>query len=606
MVTNKTNNADSMTSLEIVESIADVYHAIETILVADVVESVRLTGTNEADFIRRWRAVLDRARTEAVLANQGRLVKATGDGLMAVFASPRTAIQAAFMLHSLASRGSEGVAAGQEIRLRVGVHVGDVTGDDIDIYGSDVNVAARLVTVAGPAETIASAEVRDRLTAEVDAQVEDLGECFFKHVTQPIRAYRIGLPGRQPVIRRGTGQAAHLKPTIAVVPFDARTPSPEHNVIGEILADDAISTLSRSALLNVVSRLSSAAFRGRGAEPTQVAAVLGAQYVLSGAYRVNGQEIALYAELADARSNQVVWADTLPGDLKSVLAPSNEMVTRLVEELSRAVLLTELRCSEGRALPTLDTYTLLMSAIALMHRSLPRDFERSRLMLEAVIERAPRHATPYAWLAKWHVMRLQQGGAGDPSAAALAAQDCIRRALDSDPGCSLALGVDGFINTNLLRRLDAGEKCYRRALEINPNDSLAWLLLGTLHAFKGEGKVALDATRHAQRLSPLDPLGYFYDSLSATAALAAGDWQVAIELARRSLRANRTHTSTWRALAIAQVQQGLVDEARTSVVELMRIDPGFTLERFVERSPSTGYAFGEMCRASLAAAGAPD
>ena len=74
------------------------------------------------------------------------------------------------------------------------------------------------------------------------------------------------------------------------------------------------------------------------------------------------------------------------------------------------------------------------------------------------------------------------------------------------------------MNTNLLKRLDVAQDRYETALQVNPNDSLAWLLKGTLHAFKGEGKTAMEHTQRALRLSPLDPLRYYYDSLAATAA----------------------------------------------------------------------------------------
>jgi tetratricopeptide (TPR) repeat protein len=210
----------------------------------------------------------------------------------------------------------------------------------------------------------------------------------------------------------------------------------------------------------------------------------------------------------------------------------------------------ELVRAQSQPLPTLESYTLLMGAIALMHRLSLQDFDRAKQMLQTLTERAPRQAIPWAWMAKWHVLRVQQGWSDNPDLDAKLALDCTKRALDADAHCSLALAVDGFVHTNLLKQLDVALDRYERALRVNPNDSLALLLKGTLHAFKGEGKQALKDTKHALRLSPLDPLRYFYDSLAATAALSAGDYERALELARRSLRANRTHTSTLRAVVI--------------------------------------------------------
>jgi tetratricopeptide (TPR) repeat protein len=226
-------------------------------------------------------------------------------------------------------------------------------------------------------------------------------------------------------------------------------------------------------------------------------------------------------------------------------------------------------------------------------------------MLEALTERVPRQPIPWAWFAKWYVLRVQQGWSSDPAVDTKLALDCGRRALDADPQCSLALAMSGFVHTNLLRRLDIAEEHYDLALRVNPNDSLACLLKGTLHAFKGEGKIATEHTQRALRLSPLDPHRYFYDSLAATAALSAGHYKRAVDLAKRSLRANRTHTSTFRALAISQWQLGLHDDARKTVSELLRLEPSLTISRYRQRHPSSGFETGKIWSNALQGAGVP-
>jgi tetratricopeptide (TPR) repeat protein len=241
-----------------------------------------------------------------------------------------------------------------------------------------------------------------------------------------------------------------------------------------------------------------------------------------------------------------------------------------------------------------------------MHRLSRQDFDRARQMLQTLIDRAPRLAVPHAWLAKWHVLRVQQGWSEDPRAQRRQALECTQRSLEADPGCALALTIDGLVHTNLLKRLDIAEEKYAAALHANPNESLAWLLKGTMHAFRGEGKLAIEGTRRALRLSPLDPLRYYYDSLAATAALSAGHYERAIELAQRSLRANRTHTSTLRAMAIAQWQLGREDDARQVVAELRRLEPGLTVSAYLERSPSSEYETGKIWSRALHNAGLPE
>ena len=217
----------------------------------------------------------------------------------------------------------------------------------------------------------------------------------------------------------------------------------------------------------------------------------------------------------------------------------------------------------------------------------------------------PRQAVPWAWLAKWHILRVQQGWTEDPNVDAQLSLDCGRRALDADPHCSLALVMMGFAHTNLLKRFDTGQEKYDLAIRVNPNDSMAWLLKGTMLAFKDEGKLAVEQTQHALKLSPLDPHRYFYDALAATAALSAGQYKRAIELAHRSLRANRTHTSTFRALAISQWQIGQHEDARRTVAELLKLEPSLTVTRYRKRHPSGGYETGRIWSSALLGAGVP-
>jgi tetratricopeptide (TPR) repeat protein len=108
-------------------------------------------------------------------------------------------------------------------------------------------------------------------------------------------------------------------------------------------------------------------------------------------------------------------------------------------------------------------------------------------------------------------------------------------------------------------------------------------------------------------LSPLDPMRYFYLSLSAAAAISAQRYDEAIDLAKRSLMANRTHLSTYRSLAIAQSLSGRVEEARHTVQELLCFEPGFTVSRFLQRYPGTALApaYAQGLADALAEAGLP-
>ena len=142
-----------------------------------------------------------------------------------------------------------------------------------------------LASLANPGETIGSATARDELTHGVDASCEDLGECILKHFDKPVRAYRVGPAQSAP--QASPGGATMEQPcsrTIAVIPFSARNDTPALFDVGNLIADSVIWRLSKAADLKVISRLSTAVFRGRANDVGEVSAHLGATYVLSGAY----------------------------------------------------------------------------------------------------------------------------------------------------------------------------------------------------------------------------------------------------------------------------------------------------------------------------------
>jgi adenylate cyclase len=578
----------------------------KVLLVLDVVESVRLMEGDEHGFVQRWQQLRERTK-QLLQLHGGRMVKSLGDGLMLEFNHVTGCVRTAFALQDFCAAGNAQLKPEHKMHLRMGIHVADFVSDEQDIYGTDVNLTARIATLAGPGEIVVTPEVRDGLTAGLDAEVEDLGECHLKHVDQPIRAYRVGPPGHAPVIQPGNTVRLDLRPTVAVIPFASRGMDVQHALIGEAVADELIAALSRTAELHVISRLSTTAFGNRtqdGDALEDIRQHLGASYVLSGRCTVIGQQVNLFVELAEVTGGRIVWADNIKGTLGGLFNAQDEALSRVVSAVSSAVMKHELQRAQNHSLPTLDGYTLLLSAVALMHRNDFQNFDRAREMLEHLAERAKRHPVPHAWLAKWHVLSVTQGWAERDKAAALAT-DCTKRALDAEPANALALTIDGFVHTNLLKDTESANDRYAAALDANPNESLAWLLRGVMHAFRGEGAFAVDSTSHAIRLSPLDPLRYFYDSLAATAANANRDFSEAVRLSKRSLSANRMHTSTWRTLIVAHVELGQMELAQLAAKRLLQLEPDLTVTGFLKRSASADFWTGSEWAKALEAAGLP-
>lgn len=572
--------------------------ASRTVVVVDVVESVRLMEQDEDDTIRRWQAFVGHVVTRLLPELGGRLVKSLGDGLMLEFESVPPAIQCTLAMQQAIQPFNTGRPPEQWMCLRIGAHVADVVVDEHDIYGSGVNLAARLAQGAGPGDIYVSAAVANEVVVGLDAELEDVGPLFLKHVSEPLPAYRLRSPSPRLVVPPRERKSDPLVPTIAVIPFQVMGGGQAEAVAGELIADRLIAQLSVNGSMRVISRLSTTLVRGRAKSAAEVGALLGANYLLSGSCRFVGDSIVLMAELADARTEEVVWADELAGRFGELLQPDSPMTQALCTKVVAAVSASELRRVNTLPLPTLESFSLQLAGIMLMHRSTRQEFDRAREVLDLVIDRYPRAPQPRAWLAMWYVLRVSRGFVQNLGEEAARALDHTRRALDAAPEYSLALAVEGFVHCHMKADLDTADARLDEALEHNPSDSLAWIFKCAVHAFRGQGEAGLSSAEQAVRLSPLDPLGHYYDAIASTAALAAGQQGRAIELAARALQMNRNHLPTLRAMTIAQVELGQVDAARLTARRILELDKGFTVGHYIDRGPRGG----EMTRLRYAAA----
>jgi DNA-binding SARP family transcriptional activator/TolB-like protein len=459
-----------------------------------------------------------------------------------------------------------------------------------------------LAAMAQPGQIMTSQEFRDRLTDGLDATVHDLGFVQPPRMDESLRAFTVTPPEEPSGLYLPEG--TRLRPAIAVLPFELRAANDDSATLGDLLADEIITVLSGAKDLDVISRLSTRFMNRQGFGLSEIWSHLQSDYVLAGKPRTGGSAAELVIELTDARSNVARWSQTRDlGVLDS--AGVHELAVAIASEVMSAILVTESERATTSPLASLHSYTLLFAAITLMDRWTRTSFDRSHELLAALHERAPTHPLPNAWLAAWHIRSISQGWTNDAAADGRAAIEYAQRSLDADPHCSLALAMDGWANVYAYKRLDVAADRLSLAVESNPSDSLAWLLKGVTHAFNDEGSTAAQSATRALRLSPLDPRRSYYDSLIATTALAAGNYDQGIELAKRSLRANRLHASTLRTLAACQWWSGRHDEARQTVAQLLALDPTMTVSRYLRAHPAGETKFGRLAADPLRLAGVP-
>ena len=554
------------------------------VMVVDLVESVRLMSVDETAVIRQWHSFVQHTQTQLLPRLQGRLVKSLGDGMLVTFNDATHGLQAAFDMHRFFDAFNVDASAELQMRLRVGLHLTDVYLDEHDIYGHGVNLAARVSGLGNPGDTVITVPVRDGIVDGIDGEIEDMGESYLKHWPEPVRTWRVqpvrpGQASCRPEKREAP--ASDFRPSIAIIPFDSRTPSPECFVIGELIADGVIGQLARSRDIRVISRMSTTAFRGRQATPVEIDTRLDAHFVLSGAYLTQGNKVLITAELADTRSGEVVWAERLSGDTLDLMQVQSELIHRLSSACAQALLNTEVQRSLMLPLPQLDSNALMLGGITLMHRSTPRDLQRSQQLLEAVAERHNRVAAPRAWLAKWHIMQVVQGLSSDPASDFRRAISVAERALDLEPNSALAMAIKGHAMCHLGNDVDGSHRLLQMAIQSNPNDPMAWLYSCVWSTMWGAPQESMTEAENALLLSPLDPQKYYFEMMLANCCLAGGDTEKAIEFCQASLKKNRYHLPTVRTLLIAQFEHGSECEAKKTLALLRLLQPDLTVSRYL-------------------------
>jgi len=575
------------------------------VLVADAMHAAGLMERDEERTLKRWRTFFAQATAEIIPTHAGRsLSRNVSDGFLAEFADAMLAVRCAFELHQELAR-SNARSKAQPLGLRIGIHVADVIVETFNVLGDGVNVAARLAELANAGETIVSAAVRDQLTSGVEASVEDLGEQHLRNRSRTERAFRLWPAAHTAVATPSAALRAHGRPSVAVIPFQLRTDDTRLAFIGDGLADETIASLSRVADFFVTSRLSSMAFRRAPLGLRTIGEMLGVQYVLSGSVQTAAARALVTAELADTRDGSIVWSERFEGDFADVFAMQGELARKVVQSVTPVVRSIELRRARITSFEELDAYGITLRGVELMHRQSREDFFAARQAFETAIARNPVSPSPHAWLAKWHILCVLHGTSEAPAQDFADATACAARALACDAEDALALAVDGFVTAWSQHDLDAAQNRLAQAVTANPNEPIAWLHSAITHAWRGEGAEAVLHADRALSLSPLDPMMYYFNSLSATVNLIAERYDRSIELCTRSLRENRLHTPTLRTLAAACALSGRLVEARETMAELRQLEPTLTAGAFLARYPGRDSSHAGRFVSALLAAGLP-
>lgn len=400
--------------------------------------------------------------------------------------------------------------------------------------------------------------------------------------------------------------AATVVPAIAILPFRLVMGEERYRPAGDWIAEEICRSLSRTNLLAVISHLSSRAMAASSFDLPAIRNRLGVDYCVSGSIRIDGGRLVADADFVDAHSGRLLWTRRFAGRLEAFFAEAPAGIAEIVRSVAQAIADDTLVHVRNNMIGDIEDHRLLVGGVTLMHRPQLSAFARARELIEEAVRRSPSAAEAHAWRGKWYILSVFNGWSTDPGRDTGIAVDSTARALDINPENAFCLTMDGFAHNNLLRRLDVAEQRYGRALALNPNEALSWLLKGALHAFSDDAAAAVRHVEHARRLSPLDPFGYYYDSLAASAHLANGDLEQALGYAQRSYEVNNRHASTLRVKIAALHFLDRGAEARAATTELRRRQPAFTVSQYLRNHPGGASRTGKAMAEALRACGVPD
>ncbi|MCH7936350.1 MAG: hypothetical protein IH994_04555 [Proteobacteria bacterium] len=567
------------------------------VLAADVAGYTRLMEQDTDGTVAAWQAAQQEVIKPTVADHSGKIVKLTGDGFLVEFSTVRDAVNCAIAMQ----RG----LASSSLDFRIGVHMGDIVDDGEDIHGEGVNVAARLEGLADPGGICISGDVYNQIRNRVDAVWEDMGRQEVKNVSAPVQVYAVRFDSPDAPSASGA-PAISDKPSIAVLAFDNMSGDPEQEYFSDGITDDIITALSAVHSFFVIARNSSFAYKGRTVDVKTIGRELGVQYVLEGSVRKAGNRIRVTAQLIEAATGSHVWADRFDGTPDDIFDLQDEITASVVGALQPELVRAEAKRIKQKRPENLDAYDYTLRGLAHMDLVNPEDSLKAFELFLKAIEIDPGYARAYA-SASWHYRRQVQIHGMVLSEEEQA--ECIRLAelaLKSDPAdpyvlYQVALSV-GWVGGNLERGLEMAEQ----ALAINSNSTRIWLTRSTFQNLLGNPEAAIESVERAIRLSPNEPAMWVAHGELSKAHIQLADYEAALGWARRSVEKHPDNWPAHHVLIASLAQLDHMDEAKTALNRLEKLDPGLTIKRLLENFSLSRYRNLDGLLDGLRKAGLPE
>jgi TolB-like protein/class 3 adenylate cyclase/Flp pilus assembly protein TadD len=596
---------------------------LAAILAADVAGYSRLMGMDEDGTHERLKAHFRQLVEPKIEEHQGRVVKNTGDGLLAEFPSVVDAVRCAAEVQRGMIDREPLVSDERRIRFRIGVNLGDVIAEDDDIFGDGVNVAARLEALAEPGGICVSGTVRDQVRDRLPYALDDMGEQSVKNITRHVRVYALrpeavaDLPARSvlfEVPRRrfpvfvaiaatavallviavsawwlwpaprssstpttavaSAPPAMSIAPPVAaprlsivVLPFSNLSNDPEQQYFADGVTEDLTTDLSQIADSFVISRNTAFTYRDKPVNAKQIGRELGVRYVLEGSVQRSSKQVRINAQLIDAETDAHLWAERFERDISDLFALQNEITGRIAATLNLELVGAE----AARPTEHPDALDYILRGRAAYWKAPSRvSYAEAISLFERALALDPGSVEAQSWLATALVGRVVDGMTDTAAADMTRAEGLIRQALAASPRNLQAHYAKGQL-LRTQRRCEEAIPEYEAAIAGNRNWPGAIANLGQCKAFTGSIEEWLPLLEEAIRLSPRDPfIGNRYAGMGI-AYLLQSHTDEAIHWLEKARSANPELSFVHAFLASAYGLRGETEHAAAELAEARRL-----------------------------------
>ena len=298
-------------------------------------DTVGYTSSTQADEGR----TLDLLRQQSELVrplislHQGREIKSTGDGFLVEFDSALKATQCAVNIQRrIYERNAEGSFA--PIRIRIGIHLGDVVQNGTDILGDAVNIAARIEPTAEPGGICVSGAVHEQVRNKIPDKLEKLPLTALKGLELPMDIYRVLLPWSMgEPSKMGDGLSLLDKSRIAVLPFANISPDPNDEYFADGLTEELIASLSLVPGLKIIARTSTIGYKKAEKKVAAIGKELDVGTVVEGSVRRAANRIRVTVQVIDVATEEHVWTAKYDDDLDDIFAVQSDIATKVATSL---------------------------------------------------------------------------------------------------------------------------------------------------------------------------------------------------------------------------------------------------------------------------------